>query len=291
MSKLPKFIKTKLASNPEIVEHNRLKLKKLGLATVCQEAKCPNLGECWSQNTATFMIMGDTCTRGCKFCNVKTGMPEQLDKLEPHKIGIAVKKMQLDYVVITSVDRDDLKDQGANHFAEVIKQVKKYNPGIKVEVLIPDFRGKIDLLDIVIQAGPEVIAHNIETTQTLTSKVRDFRANYKQSLNVLDYIKNNTENILTKTSIMLGLGESEKDLKETFEDLRAIKLDILTLGQYLQPSPKHLEVKEFIKPEKYSKLSANAESIGIKLAVGSPMMRSSYKAHEFYNQLTSKVCS
>ena len=291
MSKLPKFIKTKLASNPKIVEHNRQKLKKLGLATVCQEAKCPNLGECWSQNTATFMIMGDTCTRGCKFCNVKTGMPEQLDKLEPHKIGIAVKKMQLDYVVITSVDRDDLDDQGANHFAEVIKQVKKYNPGIKVEVLIPDFRGNPDLLDIVIQASPEVIAHNVETTQALTSQVRDFRANYKQSLKVLDYIKTKSKNILTKTSIMLGLGESENDLKESFKDLSSIKLDILTLGQYLQPSPKHLEVKEFIKPGKYSKLSANAESIGIKLAVGSPMMRSSYKAHEFYNQLTSKVCS
>jgi lipoyl synthase len=291
MSKLPKFIKTKLASNPKIVEHNRQKLKKLGLATVCQEAKCPNLGECWSQNTATFMIMGDTCTRGCKFCNVKTGMPEQLDKLEPHKIGIAVKKMQLDYVVITSVDRDDLDDQGANHFAEVIKQVKKYNPGIKVEVLIPDFRGNTDLLDIVIQASPEVIAHNVETTQALTSQVRDFRANYKQSLKVLDYIKTKSKNILTKTSIMLGLGESENDLKESFKDLSSIKLDILTLGQYLQPSPKHLEVKEFIKPGKYSKLSANAESIGIKLAVGSPMMRSSYKAHEFYNQLTSKVCS
>jgi len=291
MSKLPKFIKTKLAPNPEVVEHNRQKLAKLGLATVCQEAKCPNLGECWSQNTATFMVMGDTCTRGCKFCNVKTGMPEQLDKLEPHKIGIAVKKMQLDYVVITSVDRDDLPDQGANHFAEVITQVKKYNPGIKVEVLIPDFRGNTDLLDILIAAKPEVIAHNIETTEALTPDVRDFRASYRQSLNVLKYLKDNSKDILTKTSIMLGLGETDSDLKDSFADLSEINLDILTLGQYLQPSQKHLKVKEFIKPEKYSKLSQTAIEAGIKLAVGSPMMRSSYKAHEFYNQLTTKVCS
>jgi len=291
MSKLPKFLKIKTAARPEIVSQNREKLKKLGLATVCQEAKCPNIGECWSQNTATFMIMGDTCTRGCKFCHVKTGMPDQLDPLEPHKVAIAIKKMQLEYVVITSVDRDDLPDQGAQHFAATISQIKKTNPGIKVEVLIPDFRGQTDLLDIIIGAQPEVIAHNIETTKELTPEVRDFRAKYQQSLKVLSHIKSNSPNTIIKTSIMLGFGETDQQLHKTFQDLNQINLDILTFGQYLQPSQKQIKVREFIKPEKYITLCKQAQHAGIKLAVGSPMMRSSYKAHNYYNQLTKSECN
>ena len=289
--KLPNFIKIKTAAKPEVVENNRQKLKKLGLATVCQEAKCPNIGECWSKNTATFMIMGDTCTRGCKFCHVKTGMPDQLDNLEPYKVAIAIKKMELDYVVITSVDRDDLEDQGATHFANTIAQIKKFNPGIKVEVLIPDFRGKLDLVQQIIDAKPTVIAHNIETTEELTPNIRDFRAKYQQSLAVLDFIKKQSQTIKSKTSIMLGFGETDSQLSQTFEDLKNIGLDILTFGQYLRPSPKHIAVQEFVKPEKYTKLCMQAQSAGIKLAVGSPMMRSSYNANEYYNQLINQECN
>ncbi len=289
--KLPNFIKIKTAAKPEVVAKNRQKLKKLGLATVCQEAKCPNIGECWSKNTATFMIMGDTCTRGCKFCHVKTGMPDQLDNLEPYKVAIAIKKMELDYVVITSVDRDDLEDQGATHFANTITQIKKLNPGIKVEVLIPDFRGNLGLVQQIIDAQPTVIAHNIETTEELTPNIRDFRAKYQQSLSVLDFIKKQSQTIKSKTSIMLGFGETDSQLSQTFEDLKKIGLDILTFGQYLRPSPKHIAVQEFVKPEKYTKLCMQAHSAGIKLAVGSPMMRSSYNANEYYNQLINQECN
>jgi lipoyl synthase len=290
-SKIPGFIKTRLASKPKIVQENSQKLKKLGLATVCQEAKCPNIGECWSQNTATFMVMGDTCTRGCKFCHVKTGMPEALDKLEPYKVAIAIKKMQLDYVVITSVDRDELEDQGANHFAQVILKIKEYCPNIKIEVLIPDFKAKSKLLDIIIEAKPEVIAHNIETTELLTPKVRDIRAKYKQSLDVLEYIKTKSPKIISKTSIMLGLGETSSCLEKTFKDLANIKLDMLTLGQYLQPSAKQLAVTKYYHPEEYVGICEKAQAAGIKLAEGFPLMRSSYKANEYYKKLIMTTCN
>ncbi len=237
------------------------------------------------------MVMGDTCTRGCKFCHVKTGMPEALDKLEPYKVAIAIKKMQLDYVVITSVDRDELEDQGANHFAQVILKVKEYCPNIKIEVLIPDFQGQSELLDIIMQARPEVIAHNIETTESLTPKVRDIRAKYKQSLRVLDYIKVNNPNIVTKSSIMLGLGETVNCLEKTFKDLANIKLDMLTLGQYLQPSPKQLAVQKYYRPQEYPAICEKAQAAGIKLAEGFPLMRSSYKANEYYKKLIFSTCN
>ena len=249
-------------------------IKSIGANTICVEAHCPNLNECWSSGTASFMILGNVCTRGCRFCNVKSGKPGEVDKQEVKKIVDTIKRLKLEYVVITSVDRDDLNDGGANYFAECIRKIKRH---CIVEVLIPDYdEGK---LRIILDAEPKVVGHNIETVKRLQRKVRDVRASYEKSLNVLNNIKKIDRKVYTKSSIMLGLGESEEEVIETMKDLRENEVDILTLGQYLQPSKKHLEVEEFINPKKFEGYNKVAEDLGFIVAAG-PFVRSSYKASE-----------
>ena len=220
------------------------------LATVCEEARCPNIGECWASGTATFMVMGDSCTRGCRFCSVMTKKyPDPLDPLEPLKLAETLQELFLDYVVITTVDRDDLEDQGACHIRACIEKVQELNSTMLVEILMPDFQGQLDLVAEIIQAQPTVYAHNIETVERLTPRVRDRRAGYQQSLDVLDYIKKQNKTNYTKSSIMLGLGESEAETLQTMRDLRSIDVDFLTLGQYLRPSLHQLKVIEYIHPD------------------------------------------
>ena len=257
--------------------------REQGLHTVCEEAHCPNIGECWSSGTATFMVMGDTCTRGCRFCAVNTSRaPLELDPAEPQNLAHAIAEMELDYVVITSVNRDELDDQGAGHFADCIAAVREATPSTMVEVLIPDFQGRQDLLQIVASAGPEVIAHNIETVDRLTPTVRDPRASYQQSLQVLQMLKAMRPGHHTKSSIMIGLGETEAEVLSTMGDLRAVGCDFLTLGQYLQPSKKHLPVTEFVTPEAFDRYRQLGESLGFAYVASGPLVRSSYKAGEFF---------
>ncbi len=255
-----------------------------GLHTVCQEAHCPNMSECWSGGTATFMIMGDVCTRGCRFCSVKTGRKgTALDPDEPEKLASALLEMkQFDYVVITSVDRDDLPDQGASHIAACIRALHKKIPGILIEVLIPDFRGDHELLKKVIDAKPTVIAHNIETVARLQRRVRDLRATYEQSMGVLRFVKDIDPTIFTKSSLMLGLGESEEELLDTMRDLRAIGVDILTMGQYLRPSSFQLPVHTYIPPEKFKYYEEQGVTIGFLYCAAGPFIRSSYRAGELF---------
>ncbi len=257
--------------------------RELGLHTVCEEAHCPNIGECWSSGTATFMVMSDICTRGCRFCAVNTkriGPP--LDTDEPEKLARTIAGMELDYVVVTSVNRDDLEDQGANHFASCIHAIRQASPNTMIEVLIPDFQGRTDLVQLVIDATPEVIAHNIETVQRLTPTVRDPRAGYQQSLKVLNDIKQADPDRWTKSSIMLGLGETEEEVVTAMADLRAVGTDFLTLGQYLKPSNKHLEVKAFIPPAQFDRYRELGEGLGFRYIASGPLVRSSYKAGEFF---------
>lgn len=258
-------------------------LSSLGLATVCQEARCPNIGECWGGGTATFMLMGEVCTRGCKFCAVKTGNPRGvIDDLEPEKIGYSISQMKLDYVVLTSVDRDDLPDQGANHFARTIRTIKKFSPKLIVEVLTPDFRGEQPLVDIITEALPDVFAHNVETVERLQKKVRDPRAGYAQSMKVLEFVKQKDPSRYTKTSIMLGLGEQEDEILQTLKDLRSIDCDVVTFGQYLQPTERHLKVETYVSPEDFKRWQTTAESMGFLYVASGPLVRSSYRAGEFF---------
>jgi lipoyl synthase len=257
--------------------------REKGLHTVCEEAHCPNIGECWAGGTATFMVMGDTCTRGCRFCAVTTlKMPRALDPAEPTKLGETIAAMGLDYVVITSVNRDDLPNQGASHFAACIAAVRQAAPRTMVEVLIPDFQGRQDLLQIVAEAGPEVIAHNIETVARMTPTVRDPRASYPQSLRVLRMLKTMSPDRHTKSSIMVGVGETETEVLQTMADLREVGCDFLTLGQYLQPSKKHLKVEEFVTPETFERYRVLGEELGFAYVASGPLVRSSYKAGEFF---------
>ena len=258
-------------------------IRKNNLNTVCEESHCPNMAECWSGGTATFMVMGDTCTRACKFCAVKTGFPAMpLDPEEPVKLADVANEWKLDYIVITSVDRDDLKDQGAGHFANCIAEIKKVNKDIIIEVLIPDFRGNVDLIKTIVEARPNVIAHNIETVERLQKKIRDPRANYRQSLFVLETVKEMNPKIFTKSSIILGLGEKEEEVVQTMKDLREINVDILTLGQYLRPSSLHLSVEEYVHPDTFDKLKKKAETLGFLYCAAGPFVRSSYRAGEFF---------
>jgi lipoic acid synthetase len=269
----------------ENYERIKALLESHNLHTVCQEAHCPNVAECWGGGTATIMLMGDTCTRGCRFCMVKSGNPHgQLDIFEPEKVARVVANLSLTYVVLTSVDRDDLPDGGAEHFAKTIRAIKRLDPRILIEVLIPDFQGDVQDLKLVAEARPEVIAHNIETTMSLTPKVRDSRATYFQSLQVLNNIKKLDPTILSKSSIMLGLGESDDELLKTMQDLRGVDCDILTLGQYLRPSRGHFPVVEYVKPERFDYLRKEAESMGFAYVAAGPLVRSSYKAGEYFIQ-------
>ena len=282
--KKPEWIRTKLPQGDNYYKIKQ-KLSALDLNTVCEEANCPNIAECWGGGTATFMLLGDTCTRGCRFCNVKSGKPQRtIDELEPERVAKAVKEMQLRYVVLTSVARDDLEDGGAEHFAKTISMIKKYNPGILIECLIPDFANNIESLRIVINSGLNVLAHNVETVERLTWKVRDPRSSYTQSLEVLKNIKNINNSMLTKSSIMLGLGEEDKEVIETMNDLRGEKVDMLTIGQYLQPSSLHIDLIEYTKPEKFVKFRKIGEKIGFTYVASGPLVRSSYKAGELFVQ-------
>ena len=279
----PEWLKIKLTVNDEF-SNIKNTLKKHKLHTVCEEAHCPNISECWNGGTATFMLMGDTCTRGCKFCAVKTGNPMQkLDADEPRKLAKALAEIKLfDYVVLTSVNRDDLQDGGASHFAECIKEIKKEYPEIIVEVLIPDFNGKIEALRKIVDAKPEVIAHNIETVERLQRKARDARANYSQSLNVLENVKRLNPKIYTKSSIMLGLGECDEEVVQSMKDLRAINADILTIGQYLKPTDWHMPISDFVHPQKFQYFKEKALELGFLFCASGPFVRSSYRAGELF---------
>ena len=254
------------------------------LNTVCQEAHCPNTSECWSIGTATFMVLGDTCTRTCKFCAVKTGNPmKKLDKDEPKKLAKALAEIRLfDYVVLTSVTRDDLEDGGASHFAECVREIKKSYPKIIIEVLIQDFNGKLGAIKKIVDAKPEVIAHNIETVERLQKVIRDPRANYNQSLNVLKNVKKLNSKIYTKSSLMLGVGEKDEEVIRSMKDLRQINVDLLTIGQYLKPKGNHIQIEKFIEPEKFNYFKNKALESGFKFCAAGPFVRSSYRAGEFF---------
>jgi lipoyl synthase len=257
-------------------------LRILNLHTVCEEARCPNISECWGTGTATIMIMGDICTRGCRFCAVNSGKPFLLDAGEPERVAKAIKEWGLRYVVITSVCRDDLEDGGAEHIAKTIKAIKLLCPTTIVESLIPDFKGDESSIKEIVKSQPKVISHNIETVSRLTPKVRDARASYEQSLLVLKKIKDINSLIYTKSSLMLGLGESENEVIQTIKDLKSVGVSILTIGQYLQPTPKHLPVIEFISPNKFNWFREIAEQMGFVYVASGPLVRSSYRAGEFF---------
>ena len=265
--------------------HHGLKadLRDKSLFTVCEEARCPNIGECWSEGTATIMILGDTCTRGCRFCAVSSGNPGGwLDPLEPRKCAETVATMQLGYVVVTCVDRDDLEDGGADQFARVIRAINEARPSCFVEVLTSDYQGNREHIATVANAGPDVFAHNIETVRRLTPRVRDRRASYDQSLAVLAFVKELEPRRITKSSLMLGLGETEEEVVEAMKDLRAHGCDVLTMGQYLQPTRKHLEVVEYLPPERFDALAEQARALGFLYVAAGPLVRSSYRAGEFF---------
>src|SRR5512137_342689 len=257
-------------------------LSTLGLHTVCAEARCPNVGECWGGGTATVMLMGEVCTRGCRFCHVKTAArPPPLDPDEPRHLAEAVAELGLDYIVVTSVDRDDLPDGGAAHFAEAIRRLKAI-PGLLVEVLTPDFQGDPEAVAVVGRAGPDVFANNIETVRRLTPVVRDARAGYQQTLDVLARMKAEFPGVVTKSSIMVGLGETEGELVEAMRDLHAHGVEILTLGQYLRPSEWHLPVVEFVSPERFEALRLEGLELGFRYVASGPLVRSSYRAAELF---------
>jgi lipoic acid synthetase len=261
----------------------------LRLHTVCQEAHCPNMAECWSAGTASFMILGDTCTRGCRFCAVKTAAKgKEVDSFEPLKLAQTVHEMNLKYVVITSVDRDELQDQGAEHFAKCVSEIKKTNPETRVEVLVPDFRGSTDCIETVLNARPDVFGHNLETVKRLQSKARDRRANYEQSLSVLRLVskwnKKNNEKIFTKSALMLGMGEEKTEVLEAMDDLREAGVEILSLGQYLQPSPNHYPLDRYVSPTEFGEFKQTALEKGFLFCQAGPFVRSSYKAGEFFVQ-------
>jgi lipoic acid synthetase len=264
-------------------ERVKAKVNTLALNTVCKEAACPNIAECWGAGTATIMILGDTCTRGCRFCNVKTGNPRGLvDWLEPIRVADAVRDLGWRYLVLTAVDRDDLADGGALIFANTVRAIHERVPDAKVEILSGDYRGDLVALDIVMDAQPDVFAHNLETVERLQSKVRDKRAGYRQSLRILTHAKQRAPQRYTKTSIMIGLGEREPEIEQAMDDARAAGVDIFTMGQYLQPTKKHLPVAEFVTPQKFAQLGDLAKTKGFHQVVSSPLSRSSYHAEQAF---------
>ncbi|KAF9678773.1 hypothetical protein SADUNF_Sadunf07G0070600 [Salix dunnii] len=284
----PKWMREAIPGGEKYVQIKK-KLRDLKLHTVCEEAKCPNLGECWSGGetgtaTATIMILGDTCTRGCRFCNVKTSRtPPPPDPNEPTNVAEAIASWGLDYVVITSVDRDDLTDQGSGHFAKTVQKLKTLKPNTLIEALVPDFRGDRDCVEKVAKSGLDVFAHNIETVEELQSSVRDRRANFKQSLDVLVMAKEYAPvGTLTKTSIMLGCGETPEQVVKSMEKVRAAGVDVMTFGQYMRPSKRHMPVSEYITPDAFEKYRTLGMEMGFRYVASGPMVRSSYKAGEFY---------
>ena len=272
----PKWLKVKLPTG-EAYKNVRGITKSHNLHTICESGNCPNMGECWGAGTATFMILGNICTRSCGFCNVMTGRPLAVDVLEPKKVAQSIKLMKVKHAVITSVDRDDLADGGASIWVETINEIRKANPLTTMETLIPDFKGRLKDIQPIIDAAPEVVSHNMETVRRLTKKVR-IQAKYDRSLDTLRYL--NEGGIKTKSGVMLGLGETEEEIVETMHDLRAVGVSILTLGQYLQPSKKHLPVVEFITPKQFDKYKEIGLSLGFHHVESSPLVRSSYHAEK-----------
>jgi len=276
IKKKPEWIRSKLTNSKEFFLTKTI-VNNNNLVTVCQEANCPNITECWSKRHATFMIMGDTCTRACAFCDVKTGKPEKLDKLEPIKISQAVKKLDLKHVVITSVDRDDLDDGGSNHFYDVINQTRKTNPNTTIEVLTPDFLRKGDAYKRVLEANPDVFNHNIETVPSLYLKVRP-GSRYFASLELLKNAKKMNKKVFTKSGIMVGLGETKDEILQVMDDLKSADVDFLTIGQYLQPTKSNLSVKRFVHPDIFKDYEKYGYELGFKVVESGPLVRSSYHA-------------
>ena len=272
----PDWIKVKSPGSPNYIRLKRI-LKEKKLHTVCEEARCPNMGECWNHKTATFLILGDTCTRGCRFCAIEKGKPLVLDPEEPRNVALVVKDLGLNHIVVTSVNRDDLADGGANHFAQTVFWIRRLNPGTRVEVLIPDFKGDMKALDTVVQSGIHILNHNVETVPRLYGKVRPGHT-YECSLNILKAAKQLRGDILTKTGLMLGVGETREEVLETLCDLRANDVDIVTLGQYLQPSLRQLKVERYLTPEEFQKFQAEGEKLGFRHVESGPLVRSSYHA-------------
>ena len=278
--RLPEWIKTK--KNGGLLRNIKRVLRSHGLSTVCEEARCPNAGECFSKPTAAFMILGSACTRNCGFCSVKSSTPEPVDPDEPGRIAMAAREMGLRYIVITSVTRDDLNDGGAGQFAKTVRALKECVPDVKVEVLAPDFKGNLRDVDTVLQSEPDVFNHNIETVPRLYSVVRPL-ADYNRSLNVLDHVKKTAPDILTKSGFMLGLGETFDEVWDVFRDLRNAGCEFLTVGQYLRPSRLNLPVKEYVEPAIFERLRLTALSLGFKYVASAPLVRSSMNAEEMYN--------
>ncbi|WP_185850524.1 lipoyl synthase [Blattabacterium cuenoti] len=274
--KKPSWIKVKLPMGGEYNKLQRL-VSTHKLNTICQSASCPNIAECWGKGVATFMILGNICTRSCKFCGVKTGRPEKIDWEEPKKVAESIKILNVKHAVLTSVNRDDLKDMGVSLWVETINEIRFFNPHVTIETLIPDFKGEKKIIEKIINVKPEVISHNLETVPRLTKKVR-VQAKYNRSIEVLQYIKNRNNNIRTKTGIMLGLGETIEEVIRTMEDIKMSKVDILTIGQYLQPSLKHYPVHSFIHPEQFKELRYIGLKMGFKYVESGPLVRSSYHA-------------
>ena len=279
----PNWIRVRL-KNSSVYSETKKIVKDNNLHTVCEEAGCPNIAECWSKKHATFMIMGDVCTRACAFCNVKTGLPNILDANEPTRVARATKDLSLNHVVITSVDRDDLPDGGAEHFVKTISEIKKINPQTTIEILTPDFLRKGDVFKKIVDAKPDVFNHNIETVPSNYTKVRP-GSRYFQSIYLLKEVKNYDDQIFTKSGLMLGLGEKEDELYQVMDDLRCAKVDFLTLGQYLQPTEKHFPIKKFIPPEDFEKFRKIAYSKGFLQVSSTPMTRSSYHAGDDFIKL------
>lgn len=276
IDKKPKWLRVKLPIGKKYTQLRSL-VDKYNLHTICTSGSCPNMGECWGEGTATFMILGNICTRSCGFCGVKTGKPDTIDWEEPEKVARSIKIMNIKHAVITSVDRDDLKDMGSIIWSETVKAIRRFNPSATLETLIPDFQGVEKHIDRIIQVSPEVISHNVETVKRLTKQVR-IQAKYNRSLEVLTYLK--SKNVRrTKSGIMLGIGETKEEVLETLKDLKKTKVDIVTLGQYLRPTKNHLPVLEFVTPEKFNYFKKIGLELGFKHVESGPLVRSSYKAH------------
>ncbi len=279
----PQWLKVRAPGGARYAEIKR-RHRALSLNTVCEEARCPNIGECWSGGTATIMILGDTCTRGCRFCAITTGKPPGVDLGEPFRVAESISKMGMDYIVITSVNRDDLPDGGAEIFARTIRATKVRQPALLIEVLTPDFQGRLEHVKVVLDAGPDTFAHNVETVERLQRRVRDARASWAQSMQVLEFAKNNAvhEHALTKTSIMLGVGETRAEVLEAMRQLRDVGCDVVTFGQYLRPTSKHLEAAEYVTPEAFDEYRDRALQMGFVYCASGPLVRSSYRAGEYF---------
>lgn len=272
----PDWIKVKAPGNPNYLRLKRL-MREKNLHTVCEEARCPNIGECWGNKTATFLILGDTCTRGCRFCAIDKGKPLALDPEEPRNVALVVKDLGLDHIVVTSVNRDDLPDGGAAHFAQTVFWIKQFNPSTRVELLVPDFAGNLQSLETVVNSGIQILNHNIETVPRLYGKVRPGHS-YEGSLHLLMAAKKQRPDMLTKSGFMLGVGETSQEVLATLQDLRDNEVDIVTIGQYLQPSTRQLRVERYVTPEEFQEFKAEAELLGFRHVESGPLVRSSYHA-------------